>query len=84
MHDLSEFEDEEDIAYYSSLNEKCASWGEECWFNRIKISFDKFFCRYKFKQHVEHYKNLRLSDVDTYNPCPNLYTIKELNDWLND
>jgi len=30
MYDLSEFENEEDIEFYSSLNKKCANGGKEC------------------------------------------------------
>ena len=39
-------------------------------------------CRYKFKRHVEASKDRVYFRPDIYNPCPELYTIPELNDWL--
>ena len=82
MYDLSEFENEEDIEFYSSLNKKCASGGKECWFKRAKTYIKKWRCRYQYKEYLEKSKNRRYFKADTYNPCPDLYSLKELNDWF--
>lgn len=84
MYDLSEFDNEEDLAFYRSLNEKCASGWRECWTKRIKTSIKKRYCRYKFKQHKKRSKNRKTLLPDTYNPCPDLYSIKELNEWIEE
>lgn len=44
--------------------------GEKCW------------CRYQYKKHVEKSKDRRYFQADKYNPCPELYTLPELNAWL--
>ena len=84
MYDLSEFDNEEDIDFYRWLNEKCASWGRECWTKRIKLSIEKRRCRYQYKKHVERSKDRKTFAPDTYNPCPEFYTIKELNNRLTE
>ena len=40
MYDLSEFDNEEDIAHYSKLNKDCASNDKICW---ITILIDNLF-----------------------------------------
>ena len=77
--DLSKVEDIEDIDFYRSLNEKCIG---KCWTAKIKLEFDKRLCKYKYKQYREHTKDRRYFRPDTYNPCPELYTLKELNEYL--
>ena len=80
MYDLSTIENIEDIDFYRWLNEKCAG---RCWTDTIKLKIKKRHCRYQYKQYVEHTKDRRYFKPDTYNPCPELYTLPELNAWLN-
>ena len=54
----------------------------KCWTAKIKLEFDKRLCKYKYKQYREHTKDRRYFRPDTYNPCPELYTLKELNEYL--
>ena len=76
IYDLSTIENEEDIDFYRSLNEKCAG---KCWTALLRLKVEKRLCRYKYKKHVERSKDWKTLVPDTYNPCPELYTIKELN-----
>ena len=39
-------------------------------------------CRYQYKKYIERSKNRKYFKADTYNPCPELYTLPELNNWL--
>ena len=79
MYDLSTIENVDDIEFYRWLNEKCAG---KCWTAALKLKFDKRWCRYQFKQYKERTKDRRYFRPDTYNPCPELYTLPELNKWL--
>lgn len=81
MYDLDEIDNLEDIAFYRWLNEKCAS-GRQCWYKKLELDLKKLICRYQFKGHVERSKDLETLLPDTYNPCPELYTLEELNDWI--
>jgi hypothetical protein len=84
MYDLSTIDNVQDIEFYRSLNEKCSSWGKWCLTRRVKLSFNKWLCRHQYYQHVERSKNRKYFKPDTYNPCPELYTLRELNEFLND
>lgn len=77
MYDLSEIKNVEDIEFYRWLNEKCAG---KCWTARLKLNLKKKLCRYQYKQYKERTKDRRYFRPDTYNPCPELYTLQELND----
>ena len=79
MYDLSEIENVEDLEFYRSLNEKCAG---KCGTAELELKWEKWLCRYKYKKHVEKSKDRRYFQADTYNPCPELYTLPELNAWL--
>ena len=79
MYDLSEIENEEDLEFYRSLNEKCAG---KCWTAEFELKRKKALCRFKYKRHVEASKDRVYFMPDTYNPCPELYTLPELNAWL--
>ena len=79
MYDLSTIENVEDIDLYRSLNDKCAG---KCWTAKLKLDFDKRLCRFRYKQYKERTKNRRYFKADTYNPCPELYTLAELNYYL--
>ena len=79
MYDLSEFVLVEDIEFYRWLNEKCAG---KCWTAKLELERKKALCRFKYKRHVEASKDRRYFRPDTYNPCPELYTLWELNAWL--
>ena len=81
MYDLSTIENEEDISFYRWLNEKCAG---KCWTAKIKLNIEKWWCRYQFKQYKERIKDRRYFQMDKYNPCPDLYTLPELNAGLRD
>ena len=81
MYDLSTIENVEDIDFYRWLNEKCVG---KCWTALLKLKVDKLLCRLKYKWYIEKTKNRKYSQVDTYNPCPELYTLAELNHWLYD
>lgn len=78
-YDLTEIENSEDIDFYRGLNEKCMG---KCWTAKLKLKFNRRLCRYKYKQYKERTKNRRYFKVDTYNPCPELYTLAELNYFL--
>jgi hypothetical protein len=79
MYDLSEIENVEDIEFYRSLNEKCAG---KCGTAEFELKLKKALCRFKYKRHVEASKDRIYFQADKYNPCPELYTIPELNAWL--
>ena len=78
-YDLTTIENEEYIDFYHWLNEKCLG---KCGTAKLKLKFDKRLCRYKYKRHVEASKDRVYFRADTYNPCPELYTIPELNEWM--
>lgn len=79
MYDLTTIENEEDIDFYRSLNDKCAG---KCWIKKVKLSIDKWWCRQQYKQYKERTKDRRYFKADIYNPCPEFYTLKELNSFL--
>ena len=79
MYDLTEFVFVEDLEFYRSLNEKCAG---RCWTAELELKRKKALCRFKYKRHVEASKDRVYFKPDTYNPCPELYTLPELNAWL--
>ena len=79
MYDLSEIENPEDIEFYRWLNEKCAG---KCWIAEFELKLKKAWCRYQYKNYKERTKDRRYFMPDTYNPCPELYTLPELNAWL--
>ena len=78
-YDLSTVENIEYLDFYHWLNDKCM-W--KCWTAKLKLNLKKRWCRYQYKQHKEHTKDRRYISPDTYNPCPYLYTLLELNEWL--
>ena len=78
--DLSKIENTEEIDFYRWLNEKCMG---KCWTALMKLKLEKRWCRYQYKQHINRSKNRKTFNIDTYNPCPELYTIKELNKFIN-
>ena len=69
----------EDLEFYRWLNEKCAG---KCWTAEFELKRKKALCRFKYKRHVEASKDRVYFKPDTYNPCPELYTLPELNAWL--
>ena len=79
MYDLSEIENVEDLEFYRWLNEKCAG---KCGTAELELKWKKWRCRFKYKRHVEASKNRVYFNPDTYNPCPELYILPELNAWL--
>lgn len=79
MYDLTTIENEEDLEFYRWLNEKCAG---KCWIQKIKLDIKKRRCRYQYKKYIEHSKNRKYFKADIYNPCPELYTLPELNNWV--
>ena len=79
MYDLTTIENVEDIDLYRSLNEKCAG---KCWTAKLKLDIQKWWCKQQYKQHKERAKDRRYFKPDTYNPCPELYTLPELNAFL--
>ncbi len=78
-YDLSTIENVEYVDFYHWLNDKCM-W--KCWTAKLKLKFDKWLCKYKYKLHIERSKDSQYFKRDTHNPCPYLYTISELNEWL--
>jgi hypothetical protein len=41
-------------------------------------------CRYQYKQHLQRTKDRVYFRPDTYNPCPELYTLPELNGYIQE
>jgi len=56
----------------------------KCGTAKLRLNVKKRWCRYQYKKHVEKTKDRRYFQADTYNPCPELYTIPELNAWLSE
>ena len=81
IYDLSTIENLEDIDFYRWLNEKCLG---KCWTPALRLKFRKRWCRYQYKEYKERTKDRRYFKPDTYNPCPELYTLPELNNWLRE
>ena len=81
IYDLSTIENLEDIDFYRWLNEKCLG---KCWTPALRLKFRKRWCRYQYKEYKERTKDRRYFRLDTYNPCPELYTLPELNNWLRE
>ena len=81
IYDLTTIENLEDVDFYRWLNEKCLG---KCWTAKVKLEFNKRLCRYKYKQYKEDTKDRRYFRPDTYNPCPELYTLRELNEFINE
>ena len=77
--DLSAVYDSEDLEFYHSLNDKCMG---KCWTAKIKLNIKKWWCRQQYKDYKERTKDRRYFRPDTYNPCPELYTLPELNSFL--
>ena len=78
-YDLTKVTNSDDIEFFRWLNEKCMG---KCWTAKLRLNVKKRLCRQKYKQYVEKTKDRRYFKVDTYNPCPELYTLPELNKWL--
>jgi len=78
-YDLTTIENVEDIDFFRWLNEKCAG---KCWTAKLKLNIEKRWCRHQYKQYKERTKDRRYFRPDTYNPCPELYSLPELNAWL--
>lgn len=78
-YDLTTVENTEDIDFYRWLNEKCIG---KCWTAKLKLNVKKLWCRYQYKQYKERTNDRRYFRPDTYNPCPYLYTLPELNAFL--
>lgn len=79
-YDLTTVENLDDIDFYRWLNEKCMG---KCGTAKLKLNLQKKWCRHQFKQYKESTKDRRYFKADTYNPCPELYTLSELNFWLS-
>lgn len=75
---LSEVE-VDDLDFYRSLNEKCMG---KCWTAKVKLNIKKRWCRRQYKEYKQRTKDRRYLRPDTYNPCPELYTLPELNSFL--
>ena len=54
----------------------------KCGTAKLRLNLKKWLCRYRYKKHVEETKDRRYFQIDRYNPCPELYTLPELNVWL--
>ena len=78
IYDLSTVENEDDIDFYRWLNEKCMG---KCWTAKIKLNIKKWWCVQQYKDYKERTKDRRYFRPDTYNPCPELYTLRELNEF---
>ena len=78
-YDLTKVENIEDIDFFRWLNEKCAG---KCWTAKVKLDIEKWWCRHEYKHYKKKTKDRRYFKADTYNPCPELYTIPELNMFL--